>query len=69
MEHFAASLKINPNSATTHNNMGMSLAITGRISEAVEQFEAALKINPDYTAARNNLSQMQATLEKNPPSN
>jgi len=41
-------LRIDPNSADAHVNLGIALSgITGRTPEAIRHFEAALRIKPD----------------------
>jgi tetratricopeptide (TPR) repeat protein len=53
---FEAALRINPNFAEAHNNLGIALASTGRgLPEAVTHFETALRINPGYAQASANL--------------
>jgi protein O-mannosyl-transferase len=49
-------LRLKPDSATVHNNVGTTLArIPGRLNEAVSQFEEALRLKPNYAEAENNL--------------
>jgi len=49
-------LRLRPDSAITHNNMGKSLAATpGRMGEAILQFEAALSLKSDFADADTNL--------------
>jgi len=38
-----------------HNNLGVTLAARGLLSEAAVEYEAALRIKPDYPEAHNNL--------------
>jgi Flp pilus assembly protein TadD len=49
-----------PNSSDAHSNLGAALALTGRISEAIEELKSALRINPNNSDARNNLTKAEA---------
>jgi tetratricopeptide (TPR) repeat protein len=49
-------LRLRPDSAITHNNLGKSLAAApGRMDEAILQFETALALKPDLADADSNL--------------
>ena len=48
-------MRIEPNVAKTHNDLGVALAMQDRFDEAVVYFTQALRINPDYADARRNL--------------
>lgn len=50
-----------PENPRAHVNLGIALADTGRLPEAVEQFEAALRLKPD-APAHLNLSEVLARL-------
>ena len=53
---FEAALRIRPDYAEAHNNLGATLIGTpGRAAEAIAHFEAALRIQPDYADAHYNL--------------
>ncbi|MGO9526458.1 MAG: tetratricopeptide repeat protein [Verrucomicrobiia bacterium] len=41
--------------ADAHDNLGVVLAQTGKIEDAIAHFEQALRFNPDYADAHNNL--------------
>jgi protein O-mannosyl-transferase len=46
--HFEAALRISPDNALAHFNLGVCLSnIAGRTAEAIPQFEAALRISPN----------------------
>jgi tetratricopeptide (TPR) repeat protein len=47
-EHFAATVRANPNSPAAHYNLGMALLMLGRGGEAGASLEQALALNPDY---------------------
>jgi tetratricopeptide (TPR) repeat protein len=53
---FRASLKLTPNSAQTHNNLGIALGIQGRLDDAIGHFEEALRIQPRFVDAERNLA-------------
>jgi len=54
----------NPNAWMAHSNLGMALAQTGKIEEAIAHFEQALRINPDNAEAYNNLGMALAQTGK-----
>ena len=58
--HYQQVLRINPDLAEVHYNLGKALAQVGRAPEAIVQYEQALRIKPDFTQAQNALSQLQA---------
>jgi tetratricopeptide (TPR) repeat protein len=49
------SLLLNPNSAEAHNNLGIALASSGRLDEAVGHWRRALEIKPGFADAEKNL--------------
>ena len=46
----------NGESAQAHNNLGIALASTGRMNEAIDQFRLALAIDPEFDDAKRNLA-------------
>ena len=50
-----AAVVADPTSARGFNDLGVLLAESGRVEEAVAQFEKASALKPDYAAARTNL--------------
>jgi glycosyltransferase involved in cell wall biosynthesis len=48
-------LKIDPNLAITHYNLGMNYKAMGKLDKSIECYRQALKIDPDYASARQNL--------------
>jgi Flp pilus assembly protein TadD len=48
-------LEIKSDYAEAHNNLGIALARTGKMIEAIAHFREALWIRPDYKEAYNNL--------------
>ena len=61
---FEAALKIRPDWAEAHNNLGIALASQGRIAEALTHFERAVQLKPDFADARANRDQARAALKK-----
>ena len=55
---WADNLRHNPGAWTAHNNLGLALAGSGRVAEAMAHFEAALSLRPDYVEALNNLGRV-----------
>ena len=55
MAHYEEALRINPDDAKAHYNLGIALGQAGRVQEATEQWEQALRINPDDAEAHYNL--------------
>jgi len=53
-------LRMDPNSASAHNNLAAALAQMGRIPEAIEQVKAALRINVNDVDARETLTKLEA---------
>src|SRR5206468_3292486 len=52
------SLALNPQSASTHYNLGYALALQHRRDEAIASFREALRIDPAHAEAHNNLAAM-----------
>ena len=48
------------NNSTAHAQLGVALAKSGRVAEAVEQYRKALAIRPDYATPRYNLGNVLA---------
>lgn len=51
---FTEALEALPNVPETENNLGLTLARLGRLSEAVDHFNRALKVKPDFAGAARN---------------
>ena len=54
-------LRLRPDHAQAHNNLGTAFYQQGRVGEAIQQFQEALKLRPDYVDARRNLEVVLAT--------
>jgi tetratricopeptide (TPR) repeat protein len=50
-----ASLTLNPDSAPTHYNLGLTLASGQKFAEAAKEFSEAIRLAPDHAQAHNNL--------------
>jgi tetratricopeptide (TPR) repeat protein len=57
-------LRVDPNSAVAHHNLGTLLAQRNRSDEAIGHFEKAIAIKPDATESRNNLANALARLNR-----
>jgi hypothetical protein len=56
IEHFNQALRMKPDYAEAHNNLGIQLAsLPGRGDEALAHFEAAVRLRPDLAGAQFNL--------------
>ena len=55
MDYYQQALRLDPNSAEVHNDLGLLLVQQGNLQEARLHFEEALKLRPDYSSARQNL--------------
>ncbi|MGD0651503.1 MAG: tetratricopeptide repeat protein [Verrucomicrobiia bacterium] len=54
-EHYEQALRLKPDYAEGHNNLGNALLDLGKVTEALGCFEQALRLQPDYIDAYNNL--------------
>jgi tetratricopeptide (TPR) repeat protein len=62
IEQYQAALRINPDYAEAHNNLGTVLISGGDCAAAIPHFEAAVRVRPDYAGASYNLGFCQMAL-------
>ena len=60
MEHWEQALRINPDYASAHYNLGIALEQAGRVSEAIGHYEQALQINPNMAEVKNRLARLRS---------
>jgi len=65
-EKYEQALRINPDLAEAHGNLGAIFQSTGRLPDAAAQYELALRINPDYVEAHFNLGLALEKLGRTP---
>ena len=53
---YEAALRLNPELAQAHYNLGFALEGVSRMQEAIPQYEEAVRLKPDYADAHNNLA-------------
>jgi Flp pilus assembly protein TadD len=57
---FRELLKLKPDDAVAHNNLGSALAGQGYMDEAIAEFQAAVRVDPQLAPARENLERARA---------
>ena len=55
MTQFTEAVRLSPNQADAHSNLGAVLSRQGRFDEAKAHFGEALRLNPNHADARKNL--------------
>jgi protein O-mannosyl-transferase len=55
LSEYQTAVRIYPNYADAHNNLGAILLQSGRTTEAVTEYQAAVRLDPDYPDAHSNL--------------
>jgi tetratricopeptide (TPR) repeat protein len=48
-------IELDPNYANAHNNLGMALALQGKLNEAISYFTRAIQLDPDSASSHYNL--------------
>jgi len=64
VKYFEKVIKINPNYADAHNNLGVLLSDLKRYEEAEKEFREAIRINPNDAGAHNNLGNLLKNLKR-----
>jgi len=62
VDQFHEALRLDPNNAEAHNNLGSALLASGDLRGSIPEFEAALRLKPELKVASDNLRQAQAQL-------
>jgi tetratricopeptide (TPR) repeat protein len=57
-------LRLKPDHVQAHNNMGIALANSGRLPEAVDFFRQTLTLKPDFTEVYLNLASAYAGMRQ-----
>jgi len=52
---FAEALRLKPDNAEAHYDLGALYGREGKLDEAIAEFQEAIRLQPDYAAARLNL--------------
>jgi tetratricopeptide (TPR) repeat protein len=55
IDHYEQALRLKPDLAVAHYDLGIALAGQSKVQEAINHYEQALRIEPDYAEAHNNL--------------
>ena len=55
ISQYEEAIRLKPDNANAHNNLGNALRRKGRTGEAIRHFQEALRLKPDYADARKNL--------------
>ena len=61
IREYQETVRLNPQHAVAHVNLGVMLVRQNRTDEAIQQFEIALSVEPTNAAARDYLRQVRAS--------
>jgi len=64
VDQYQQALRLDPNSAETHNNLGLVLFALGRKVEGVREFSIAIRLKPDLTVAHDNLRRAEEKMRE-----
>jgi len=56
ISEFQDALRLRPDFADAHNNLGLALVRQGKVTEGIYQFMEALRLSPNHPQARENLA-------------
>jgi len=59
-------LRLKPDSADVHNNLGLLLLMTNQPEKSLPYFSAALRLRPDFAIAQDNLARAQKQIDARP---
>jgi len=59
IREFTEAVRLQPDYARAHFNLGGALTRSGQLDAAIEEFQNALRIMPDYAAAQTNLAMVR----------
>ena len=59
MAHWEQALRLKPDFAEAHYNLGVALEEAGRAQEAIGHYEQALRIKPDFAEAQKELARLR----------
>jgi Flp pilus assembly protein TadD len=59
---FSEAVRLDPNYGQGQNNLGLALAQTGRVPEALVHFQAAIRAEPELQEAHQNLAHARRLL-------
>ena len=54
-DYFKTAIEIDPDNAIAHNDYGHTLALEGKLPEAIKEFQEALELNPNLKITQENL--------------